>query len=57
MRKLNNDICRCYGKGCEIKEKCLRHLTIQNDSKDNWYSFSYKLCQDNNNDFYIERKD
>jgi len=31
MKPLLNDICRCYGVGCDKKESCQRFLTIAID--------------------------
>lgn len=33
MTPLKNDITRCMGKFCDVKDTCLRHLTIAVDTE------------------------
>jgi hypothetical protein len=33
MRQLPNDICRCIGDGCDIRESCHRYRQIELDQK------------------------
>lgn len=34
IRPLPNDTARCLGSNCDKKQDCLRHLTIEIDTKD-----------------------
>lgn len=32
---INNDTSRCMGKGCPVKEKCMRFTQVEKDIKNN----------------------
>jgi hypothetical protein len=44
-QKLQNDITRCLGEGCEAKHQCLRYLTIALDEEhDKEHGFRLRSC-------------
>lgn len=46
MRSIANDTSRCFGAGCEDRQRCMRHTQIEKDKErtdDRWFSYTNTL--------------